>query len=122
METVIDPLEYATELEFNRDTQVAVGKKWKDCKFPSMEVLKNWNGHGYLVWPEEGKFDSKGNFQFFEKFSEPLLVDRNSASLVLQLANASPGAMAMLTGKAMEERAWFVAVAKTAWGHATFGR
>ncbi len=119
METeIIDPVTF----DVDHDHGTTTGKKWKDCKFITMDVLAAWNGFGYLVWPEEGQFDAKGNFQFFDHFPnfEPLLVDRNSASLVLQLAKASPGVMAMLTGKAMEERVWFLAVAKTAWKYASF--
>lgn len=123
MESVIDPVEYAQYLEFNRDDQMAVGKKWKNCHFPSMELLKSWTGHGYLVWPNEGKFDSKGNFQFFENFKdyEPLLCDLNSARLVVQMTEASPVAAEMFQTKALKERCWFVSLAKVCWKHASFG-
>jgi hypothetical protein len=115
---ILDPIKF----DVDHDRGSTNGKKWKNCKYVSMDVLNNWNGFGYLVWPEEGEFDTKGNFQFFDHFPnfEPLLVDRNSAKLVIELAKVSPGANAMLTGKAMEERCWFLAVAKTAWKFASF--
>ena len=122
MQNVIDPLEYSQYLEFNRDDQVAVGKKWKDCHFPSLELLKSWTGHGYLVWPDEGVFDLKKNFQFFEKNFEPLLVDLNSARLLVQLTEMSEAGAEIFKTKAMKHRHYFVKLAEICWKHAAFGR
>jgi hypothetical protein len=122
MTEVLDPVEYGTYLEENRDMQVAVGKKWKNCHFPSLDLLKNWTGHGYLVWENEGKFDAKGNFQFFENFSgyEPLLVDLNSARLIVQIVESTQAGSEVFETKAKQQRSSFVRLANFCWKFASF--
>jgi hypothetical protein len=123
MTEIIDPVEYAENLEYNRDDQVAVGKKWKNCQLPSIEAFKNWTGHGYLVWPDEGLFDLKKNFQFFEDYKnfEPLLCDLNTARLMIQLTEMSANAAEIFKTKAAKQRHFFVKLAEIGWKHATFG-
>jgi hypothetical protein len=123
MQELIDPVEYAENLEYNRDDQVAVGAKWKGCHFPSLELFKSWTGHGYLVWPNEGLFDLKKNFQFFEDYKnfEPLLVDLNLARLLVQLCEISEKGKEIFETKAVKNRHFFVKLAEICWKHATFG-
>lgn len=93
------------------------------CRFPDMTTIRDAARQSfvYLVWPEEGKLTTRpdeisGSFRFWEdsKADRPIVLTREIAEKLLLLTDRSPHYRELLTGLAMEERRWFIALCQHA--------
>lgn len=62
-------------------------KKWKGCRYGSFDFMKEVRHNRtaeLMVWPDEGRFDDKGIWQFNDKHEgfEPLLIDMQTANML----------------------------------------
>jgi len=117
METV-DVVEF---IENQMDEMKIKPKAWKSCMVPTIDAFRDMPIFRSLVWLDEGTF--KGDKWYFNGAHadyEPILIDRNTASLLVQAYDlASPASKKILDSKIVD-RATFCQLAEWIWTKATF--
>ena len=99
-------------------------KKWKECSVANLDTIRKIaesKSFTSLVWEKEGRMVGK-KWQFDEnhKDFQPLLLDLNSARLIIQAYTGAP-ALRMKIEQLIGTRAGFIKLSEILWKNAKFG-
>lgn len=98
--------------------------EWKDCVIVSLDTIRKiaeTKSFKSLVWPDEGRMIN-GKWQFNESHEgfQPLLIDLNSARLMMQAYNGSSVDVRGKIETLIKSRGGFIKLSEVLWKHATF--
>lgn len=118
MKEVVDVVEF---IENQMDEMKIVPKAWKGCMVPTIDAFREMPVFRSLVWMDEGVFKGgKWHFNADHADYEPILIDRNTASLMVQAYDAASPESRKLLDKLIASRGTFCHLAETLWGKASF--